>query len=161
MKFWLYLQQRELAVLRTESEKWVCRFFGFSPGSRSASVGLNRTKTESETEPFSVGFSSNPIKWSVFRRVRCACVGIIRPLIVWCQMTLLQYLPLLRHTVQAGTSYPSGSSDVRIFCSILELQIQQLFATIKTRCGIAKAQLTYKQHTANAMRKSTLLKGWL
>ena len=108
MKFWLYLQQRELAVLRTESEKWVCRFFGFSPGSRSASVGLNRTKTESETEPFSVGFSSNPIKWSVFRRVRCACVGIIRPLIVWCQMTLLQYLPLLRHTVQAGTSYPSG-----------------------------------------------------
>ena len=66
------------AGLWTESRKWLGRFFGFSPKSRSVSVGfLKETPTEHLSVGFSVGFSAKPAKRSTFRRVRCAFVGIM------------------------------------------------------------------------------------
>ena len=47
------------------------------------SVGLggrfekNRKTNDTETEHLSVGFSAKPAKWSAFRRLRCAFVGIM------------------------------------------------------------------------------------
>ena len=61
--------------------------FRFSRKRRSVSVGsgrvekINWRKNEPETEHFSVDFSADPsstsAKRSAFRRVRCACVGIM------------------------------------------------------------------------------------